>query len=264
MRRTMWAFAIAGALIAVVVAILSFADSYAMIEEAKRCTPTLAKSQWLRYIGCLIAAHESLAAGLIGGGGALFAAWVAWSVLQAQLLAERERRRYDEAVAKEAAVLCITPAIHAAAMTLVAIDDALKPTAPATEADQLVDLGVTHIQAAIDNGVLLEDGTIVRMPPPDAEQHAASLAVGKPFYARGDGMSGPLGKVIAAREIGPSRTELTKIAEPRFERWMHDVFGGGGEAPPPPPPLPPPAAGGGEAPPPPPPPPLPPPAAPKS
>jgi hypothetical protein len=109
------------------------------------------------------------------------------------------------------------------------------------------------------NGVLLEDGTIVRMPPPDAEQHAASLAVGKPFYARGDGMSGPLGKVIAAREIGPSRTELTKIAEPRFERWMHDVFGGGGA---PPPPLPPPAAGGGEAPPPPPP--LPPPAAPKS
>jgi len=111
------------------------------------------------------------------------------------------------------------------------------------------------------NGVLLEDGTIVRMPPPDAEQHAASLAVGKPFYARGDGMSGPLGKVIAAREIGPSRTELTKIAEPRFERWMHDVFGGGGALPPPPP-LPPPAAGGGEAPPPPPP--LPPPAAPKS
>jgi hypothetical protein len=86
------------------------------------------------------------------------------------------------------------------------------------------------------NGVLLDDGTIVRMPPPDAEQNAASLAVGQPFYVRGDGMSGPLGKVIAAREIGPNSTKLTKISESRFERWMHDVFGGG-EAPPPPPPA---------------------------
>jgi hypothetical protein len=85
------------------------------------------------------------------------------------------------------------------------------------------------------NGVLLDDGTIVRMPPPDAEQNAASLAVGQPFYVRGDGRSGPLGKVIAAREIGPNSTKLTKISESRFNRWMHDVFGGG-EAPPPPPP----------------------------
>jgi hypothetical protein len=84
------------------------------------------------------------------------------------------------------------------------------------------------------NGVLLEDGTIVRMPPPDAEQHAANLAVGQPLYARGDGMSGPLGKVIAAHEIGPNRTTLTKIDESRFKRWWHDVFGGG-ETPPPPP-----------------------------
>jgi hypothetical protein len=82
------------------------------------------------------------------------------------------------------------------------------------------------------NGVLLEDGAIVRMPPPDAEQHAASLAVGQPFYARGDGVSGPLGKVIAAHEIGPNKTDLAKIDEPRFERWMHELFGGG-DAPPP-------------------------------
>jgi len=83
------------------------------------------------------------------------------------------------------------------------------------------------------NGVLLEDGMIVRLPPPDAERHAASLAVGQPLYASGDGMSGPLGKVIAAREIGPSKTQITKIDRSRFKRWWHDVFGGG-EAPPPP------------------------------
>jgi hypothetical protein len=83
------------------------------------------------------------------------------------------------------------------------------------------------------NGVLLEDGMIVRMPPPDAERHAASLAVGQPLYASGDGISGPLGKVIAAREIGPSSTKVTKIDESRFTGWMHDVFGGGDASPPP-------------------------------
>jgi hypothetical protein len=71
------------------------------------------------------------------------------------------------------------------------------------------------------------------MPPPDAEGHAANLAVRQPLYARADGMSSPLGKVIAAHEIGPSKSELTKIDESRFKRWWHDVFGGG-DAPPPP------------------------------
>jgi len=83
------------------------------------------------------------------------------------------------------------------------------------------------------DGVLLEDGTIVRMPPLDAERHAASLAVGQPLYALGDGMSGPLGKVIAAREVGASRAKLSNVDETRFERWMHDVFGGGDALPPP-------------------------------
>jgi hypothetical protein len=83
------------------------------------------------------------------------------------------------------------------------------------------------------NGVLLEDGMIVRMPPADADRLAASLAVGQPLYASGDGMSGPLGKVIAAREIGPSGSQLTKIDGSSFKHWMHDVFGRSDEPPPP-------------------------------
>jgi hypothetical protein len=76
------------------------------------------------------------------------------------------------------------------------------------------------------NGVLLKDGAIVRMPPPDAEQDAAGLAVGQSLYVSGDALSGPLGKVIAAREIGPAKTKLIKVDESRFERWKHDLFGG--------------------------------------
>jgi hypothetical protein len=81
------------------------------------------------------------------------------------------------------------------------------------------------------NGVLLEDGVIVRMPAPDAEQDAAGLAVGQPLYVRGDGLSGPLGKAIAAREIGPANTKLIKVDESRFERWKHDLLDADGPTP---------------------------------
>ena len=76
------------------------------------------------------------------------------------------------------------------------------------------------------NGVLLEDGAIVRMPSADADADAAGLAVGQPLYARGEGVTTPLGKVIAAREIGPAKTKLIKVDESRFERWKSDLFGG--------------------------------------
>ena len=82
------------------------------------------------------------------------------------------------------------------------------------------------------DGVLLEDGAIVRLPPPDAEQDAAGLAVGQPLFARGDGVATPLGKVIAAREIGPAKTKLIKVDKFTFERWKNDLFGGV-DAPPP-------------------------------
>jgi hypothetical protein len=152
-RRTASALAIAAI---VIVGTLCFVDNYAKIDEAKRCATTFAKSQWPQYIGCIMAAHESLAAGLIGGAGALIAAWVAWNVLQAQLSAESDQQRYRESVAKEVAVLAITPAIHAAAMTLLAIDDAMKATELAGKADELVSLAATLIRSALDSFAVRE------------------------------------------------------------------------------------------------------------
>jgi hypothetical protein len=52
-------------------------------------------------------------------------------------------------------------------------------------------------QGALD-GVLLEDGTMVRMPPPEAERLGANLAVGQPIFVSGDGVTSVLGKVITA------------------------------------------------------------------
>jgi hypothetical protein len=43
------------------------------------------------WLGCAMAAHENLAGGLIGGGGALFAAWLAGSVVREQIQDERRR-----------------------------------------------------------------------------------------------------------------------------------------------------------------------------
>jgi len=64
------------------------------------------------------------------------------------------------------------------------------------------------------NGVLLEDGTIVRLPPDEADRLAAQLAPGQPLYVEGDGVAGPLGRVIAAQQIGPSQSQLAQVQGP--------------------------------------------------
>ena len=64
------------------------------------------------------------------------------------------------------------------------------------------------------NGVLLADGTIVRLPPPEAQRLGAALAVGQTVFVRGEGMASGLGKVIAARAIGPNAQQLTDVKGP--------------------------------------------------
>ena len=64
------------------------------------------------------------------------------------------------------------------------------------------------------NGALLQDGTIIRLPPPEAERLAATLAVGATITVHGNGLDGPLGRVIEARSIGPDATHLAQVAAP--------------------------------------------------
>jgi hypothetical protein len=80
------------------------------------------------------------------------------------------------------------------------------------------------------NGVLLEDGTIIRLPPPEATKLASQLAVGQTLYARGAGVENPLGRLILARAIGPDRDQVTTIAAPPppgpgWEHWGHGPHG---------------------------------------
>ena len=64
------------------------------------------------------------------------------------------------------------------------------------------------------NGVLLDDGTQVHLPPPEAQRLAAELTPGQTVYASGLGSASALGRSLAARAIGPSRTQLAQIASP--------------------------------------------------
>lgn len=101
------------------------------------------------------------------------------------------------------------------------------------------------------DGVLLEDGTIIRLPPPEAQKLAAQLAAGQSLFVRGFGYEGPLGKVIGAKELGADKEHLQQVAGPHgFGPGDHghdhghehgpwqDGHGGHGPfgAPPPPPP----------------------------
>jgi hypothetical protein len=87
-----------------------------------------------------------------------------------------------------------------------------------------------HGQMGELNGALLEDGTIVRLPPPEAERLATDLTPGATLYVRGDGFAGSLGCVIEATSIGPNQNQLAQIAAPP------PPGPGPGRRPPPPPP----------------------------
>ena len=64
------------------------------------------------------------------------------------------------------------------------------------------------------NGALLADGTIVRLPPPEAQRLASMLAAGASVAVQGEGIEGPLGRVIEARLIGPDTGHLSQVAAP--------------------------------------------------
>ncbi len=101
------------------------------------------------------------------------------------------------------------------------------PPAPPIRPDLQPLSDQAHVKSALHgprgdlNGALLDDGTIVRLPPPEAQRLAADLAPGAAITVDGQGYAGPLGRVIAADAIGPDPSQLVAV-----------------DAPPPPPPVP--------------------------
>ena len=73
---------------------------------------------------------------------------------------------------------------------------------------------VLHGPKGEKRGALLEDGTIVRMPPHVAESLQDKLAIGHKLAARGASLTNVLGTVIDAHEIGSSLSTLHRV-EPK-------------------------------------------------
>ena len=85
-----------------------------------------------------------------------------------------------------------------------------------SEASGLVKAQLHDPQGNVD-GVLLSDGTTVNLPLSDAERRGAQLAVGRTIYASGSGTSNLLGRVIAARVLGPSKAAATQVVSPAVD-----------------------------------------------
>jgi hypothetical protein len=77
------------------------------------------------------------------------------------------------------------------------------------------------------NGALLDDGTVLRLPPPEAHRFATLLQPGQALVAEGTGLATAIGKVFEVQQIGPSREQLSLVETPPGR--------GPGRRPPPPP-----------------------------
>jgi hypothetical protein len=64
------------------------------------------------------------------------------------------------------------------------------------------------------NGVILEDGTIIRLPPPAAYQVASLLAPGQTIAVQGWEVNTAFGSVVDAQAIGASPTQMMPVAPP--------------------------------------------------
>ena len=86
------------------------------------------------------------------------------------------------------------------------------------------------------NGVLLADGTVLRLPPEAASNMGSLLQPGRVVVAQGNELSNPIGRVFAVRAIGSSRTHLTPVDAPQPPGPRVRPGGARSDAPPPPPP----------------------------
>jgi hypothetical protein len=64
------------------------------------------------------------------------------------------------------------------------------------------------------NGAMLEDGTILRLPPPEAERLATLLMPGQTIVVQGDGLTTAMGRVVEVQTIGPSQAQLNFVQRP--------------------------------------------------
>lgn len=86
------------------------------------------------------------------------------------------------------------------------------------------------------NGALLQNGTVLRLPPPEAARWMNLLQAGQTISVRGLSTTNPLGTVFEVRAIGASPDTLTEIAFGKTPKPPPGPRGRGPDMFPPPPP----------------------------
>jgi hypothetical protein len=67
-------------------------------------------------------------------------------------------------------------------------------------------------------GALLQDGSIVRIDPKEAQRFAKLLQPGASVAVRGDGIETPHGRVVEGREIGNDLEDLEPTDDQKYEK----------------------------------------------
>ena len=98
------------------------------------------------------------------------------------------------------------------------VTDSAPPSPPAPRAWAVRDMQVNGVvQRTLSgprgevNGVILDNGTVVRFPPPVGEAFADLLVLGRTLTAQGYGSSGPGGTAIEAVALGNSPASLMQV-----------------------------------------------------
>jgi hypothetical protein len=122
------------------------------------------------------------------------------------------------------------PLVDAASVTNfvsgIVVTDNGPPTGPGATASE------THLSGKIVvplhgargevNGALLENGTVLRMPPPEAERMQGLLQPGQTIALSGASLVTPLGAVVDVHAIGSSADQLTQLGAPPSPRGAPD------------------------------------------
>lgn len=91
-----------------------------------------------------------------------------------------------------------------------------QPAEPASRSVQGRVKASLHTPHGDLDGAVLEDGTMLRLPPPEATRFAALLAPGATIAASGRSVTSPLGSVMIVQKIGASADALSDVRMPRF------------------------------------------------
>lgn len=114
----------------------------------------------------------------------------------------------------------MTPLIDAASIRNDASGATITDAGPHARPDAIATLvtgtiaQLLHGKRGEVNGALLDDGTIVRLPPHEVARLGDLFTVGKPLAVSGTLMTTPLGKVVEAWRIGATQASMTELDRP--------------------------------------------------